>query len=140
MKMFYSQSTGCTYLEGLHALIPEDAVAISQDRVLSVIGNPEPGKVRAHDDSGLPILSEPPADRLESAERSWRDAEIMHVQWLRDRHRDQLDLEQPPTLSTEQFSELLTYIRSLRDWPQSPEFPAIESRPKEPSWITDQTS
>lgn len=138
MKTFYSQSTGCTYLSGLHTEMPEDVVAISEELLLGVIGNPELGKVRSHDDSGLPILVAPSLAMQEKAERHWRDSEIGRVQWLRDRHRDQLDLKQPSTLSPEQFNGLLTYIRDLRDWPQSPDFPSEDSRPVAPKWIAEQ--
>lgn len=138
MRPFYSQSTGCTYLEGLHAQMPEDAVQITQERLLSVLGDPEPGKVRGHDESGLPILMDPPPAMLENAERNWRDSEIERVQWLRERHRDQLEMDQQPTLMPEQFSELLTYLRNLRDWPQSPDFPSADGRPATPAWIVEQ--
>jgi hypothetical protein len=138
MRTLYSQSTGCTYLEGLHAQMPEDAVQITQERLLSVLGSPEPGKVRGHDESGLPILMDPPPAMLENAERNWRDSEIERVQWLRERHRDQLEMDQQPTLMPEQFSELLTYLRNLRDWPQSPDFPSKDGRPATPAWIVEQ--
>lgn len=138
MRTFYSQSTGCTYLEGLHAQMPEDAVQITQERLMSVLGNPQPGKVRGHDELGLPILMDPPPAMLENAERNWRDSEIERVQWLRERHRDQLEMDQQPTLMPEQFSELLTYLRNLRDWPQSPDFPLADGRPAIPAWIVEQ--
>ncbi len=60
MPRFYSQSTGSTYLTGIHANIPEDAVPITEDRYLDVIANPAEGKIRGHDASGLPILIDPP--------------------------------------------------------------------------------
>lgn len=60
MQRFYSRSTGCTYLQGIHQSIPEDAKPISEDRYQSVIANPAPGKVRGHDDEGLPVLTDPP--------------------------------------------------------------------------------
>jgi hypothetical protein len=60
MKRFYSQSTGSTYLEGLHASMPADAVEISEERYRSVIAKPEVGKVRSHDELGLPILVDLP--------------------------------------------------------------------------------
>lgn len=71
MKRFYSESTGCTYLEGIHQDIPADAVEISEARYLETIANPEPGKVRSHDSAGLPVLIDPPKDA--SPERYARD-------------------------------------------------------------------
>ncbi|GFM82873.1 hypothetical protein PSCICN_35650 [Pseudomonas cichorii] len=60
MQRFYSSSTGCTYLPAIHGdQIPADAVEISEDIYTSVIANPPAGKVRSHDESGLPILIDP---------------------------------------------------------------------------------
>lgn len=62
MQRFYSQSTGSTYLDGIHREMPNDAVPISEHRYLDVIANPPSGKIRSHDESGLPILLDlPPA-------------------------------------------------------------------------------
>lgn len=138
MKSFYSQSTGCTYLEGLHESMPADAVQIDLDRILSVMGNPAPGKVRGHDESGLPILIDPSTDELAEAERGWRDAEIERVLWLRERHRDEVDRARETTLSADQFGELLDYIQLLRDWPASAEFPDKAHRPVVPDWVAGQ--
>lgn len=136
---YYSKSTGCTYLTSVHrANMPVDAVLIDDERFLSVIGNPAPGKIRSHDMQGLPILVDPlplTVDVLSAQERLWRDSEIERVKWLRERHRDQLDIGEQTTLMPEQFSELLTYIQVLRDWPQSPDFPDSQHRPERPLWI-----
>lgn len=72
-----------------------------------------------------------------AAERQWRDVEISRVRWLRERHRDEVDLDLATTLSGEQFRELLTYVQALRDWPQSNAFPASEQRPAAPSWLAE---
>lgn len=140
---YYSKTTGCTYLASLHgANMPADVVPITEERFLSVIGNPLPGKIRGHDAQGLPILIDPlppTTDELSVQERSWRDAEIERVKWLRERHRDQLDIDKPTTLTSERFGELLVYIQALRDWPQSQNFPNNQYRPIAPEWIAEQT-
>ncbi|WP_256596474.1 MULTISPECIES: phage tail assembly chaperone [unclassified Pseudomonas] len=137
----YSKSTGSTYISGMHDLMPSDAVEISEELYLSVIGNPALGKIRAHDEQGLPYLVDAPEVIPDPAaqEREWRDSELVSVMWLRERHRDQLEIESPTTLTGEQFKELLVYMQSLRDWPQSPDFPQAEHRPVAPSWIAEQT-
>jgi hypothetical protein len=139
MKRYYSQTTGCSYLLGLHTSMPEDAVEIPEELFLAVICSPLPGKVRAHDEKGLPFLVDAPEpiQDLEAQERVWRDNELSGVLWLRERHRDQLEIEQPTTLTAEQFNELLAYLQALRDWPQSPYFPDRESRPTAPAWIAE---
>lgn len=61
MKRFYSPSTQNTYLVGINtAVMPADAVEISEARYLEVIANPPLGKVRSHEASGLPVLIDPP--------------------------------------------------------------------------------
>lgn len=138
---FYSQTTGCCYLEGIHTVMPDDAVQIPDDRYEAVIGNPEPGKLRAHDAQGLPILIDPPAlttAEIEAKERVWRDGELASQQWLRDRHRDEQDLGRATTLTEDQFIELLGYLQALRDWPQSEAFPDMGNRPVAPGWIAEQ--
>lgn len=58
---YYSQSTGSTYLSGVHGKnMPADARPISEERYQAVIANPTPGTVRSHDADGLPILVDAP--------------------------------------------------------------------------------
>lgn len=58
---YYSPTTGSTYLPSIHeGMIPEDAVPIDEPRFLSVIANPPAGKVRSHDEHGLPFLLDAP--------------------------------------------------------------------------------
>ncbi|MGX1184779.1 hypothetical protein AB7M29_002458 [Pseudomonas sp. F-14 TE3623] len=139
---YYSKTTGCTYLASVHgANMPADVVPIDEERFLSVIGNPAPGKIRGHDAQGLPVLIDPlppTAEALSVQERLWRDAEIERVKWLRERHRDQLDIGEQTTLMPVQFNELLVYMQALRDWPQSPDFSDSQHRPTAPDWIADQ--
>lgn len=143
MQRYYSQATGCTYLKSVHGEnMPSDVVAITEGVYLAVIANPAPGKIRSHDAAGLPVLIDPPpatADELAERERQWRDGELVAVTWLRDRHRDQLDIGADTTLTTEQFAELLLYMQQLRDWPQSGAFPDSAQRPAPPPWIAEQT-
>ncbi|MDF3135327.1 phage tail assembly chaperone [Pseudomonas extremaustralis] len=101
------------------------------------IGGPEellPGEVFS--EVYVPLLS---VGVDVDAERSWRDGELASLMWLRERHRDQLEIGRETTLSAEQFTELLEYMQDLRDWPQSPDFPDIEQRPVPPAWIAEQT-
>jgi hypothetical protein len=140
MKRYYSQTTGCTYLAGINTKLPTDIVEITEAVFLSVFCNPAYGKMLAHDSKGAPYLVDAPApaEDLEFNERAWRDVELSSVMWLRERHRDQLEISETTTLTPEQFNELLVYMQALRDWPQSSEFPAIDHRPIAPDWIAEQ--
>ena len=55
--------------------------------------------------------------------RSFRDARISAVLWMRERHADELELGTEPTLTPEQYTALLTYIKALRDLPAQPGAP-----------------
>lgn len=72
-------------------------------------------------------------------ERIWRDNQVDSIKWLRERHRDQIEIEALTTLTGTQYRELMIYLQELRDWPQSADFPAIQSRPSVPEWIANQT-
>lgn len=81
-----------------------------------------------------PVVS--PAE-LAASSRTWRDGVIEDVKWLRERHRDEIDLGVGTTLTADQFRELLVYMQALRDWPQSPSFPAATARPTVPEWLSN---
>ncbi|MBV6288531.1 phage tail assembly chaperone [Pseudomonas aegrilactucae] len=141
---YYSPSTGATYLSKIHSDIPGDAVEISEERFLEVVASPPAGKIRSHDAGGLPILIDPPkveltAEELAATERAWRDAEVSSTEWLVTRHRDELDMQRPTKLTTEQFAKLLAYRQELRDWPLALQFPSPAGRPLVPPWIAEQT-
>ena len=87
-------------------------------------------------------MDKPPPEvdvpNLSAQERAWRDIELSSVMWLRERHRDQLEIGTATTLAPGQFTDLLTYIQALRDWPQSPSFPDSAHRPIAPAWLDEQ--
>jgi hypothetical protein len=145
MKMFYSPSKGAMFNDAVYGkAIPEDAVQIPANRVDEILAGLGLQKTLVVDEDGKLILVDPvpvvpTLAELAAAERTWRDAEVSRVLWLRDRHRDQLDAGIDSTLTAEQFNELLVYMQALRDWPQSPDFPESQSRPMAPDWIAEQT-
>ncbi|MDT9642560.1 MULTISPECIES: phage tail assembly chaperone [Pseudomonas] len=125
---------------------------------MKYFNNPKTGEVHAYDDDApahyildwLTPMSDAeieayiasagaPVSPNEGDERKWRDSELVAVMWLRERHRDQLEIEVQTTLTAEQFKELLLYMQALRDWPQSPDFPQVERRPVAPPWVAEQS-
>ncbi|KAB5624461.1 phage tail protein [Pseudomonas putida] len=117
--------------------MPPDAVEISQAEYRRLLDGRLAGLLVAMDGQGFTLVSAPVNNA--AAERAWRDAQLALCVWMRDRHRDQLEIGVDTTLSTEQFSELLVYMQALRDWPQSDAFPDAARRPQAPPWIADQT-
>lgn len=118
-----------------------------EERILSIFDCPQDpavwpnqGTVEADDPRYLshPVIRLQMMNDSFDLARVWRDAEIVRVSWLRDRHRDEVEVGAEPTLTTAQYTELLAYIKALRDWPATAEFPAEASRPLVPVWITGQ--
>lgn len=75
---------------------------------------------------------------LIQAMRMWRDYQLQTSEWLVMRHRDELAMSINSSLSSAQYSELLVYRQSLRDWPTSSMFPDSSSRPEPPVWLVQQ--
>lgn len=121
----------------------------SKKQVVAEFGGPQAGEFYpyqgelAEDDpryvAFIELIAAITVSKPEVAACAWRDAEIVRVAWLRDRHRDELELGDETTVSAEQYTELLAYIRDLRDWPATADFPVDDSRPSVPEWITEQS-
>lgn len=125
-------------IEGVHE-IPSGAVLIDGELWYEV--TQDVGCTWHLSETGA-LSKRPKADFLKDParfEREWRDAELVAVIWLRERHRDQQEIGFDTALSHEQFRSLLLYMQALRDWPQFPDFPDSKHRPTAPSWIADQT-
>ena len=122
-------------------MLPDDVVEVTDEQFRYPLKGQNAGKVMAVDAGGQPVLNDPVLDAVEvaSQERIWRDAKIESVQWLRDRHRDEVESARPTTLTTEQSDQLLDYVQALRDWPASLDFPSADARPAAPAWIAEQT-
>lgn len=143
-NFYYSPSANGFYNSDVYASehLPLDAIGISKERYEELRDGQSGLKRIALDADGIPALIDVAVNADELAanrERNWRDSEIVRVQWLRERHRDELELSSPTSLSAEQYSELLTYLQLLRDWPQSLDFPVQELRPAQPSWLFELT-
>lgn len=125
-------------IEGLHE-IPSGAALIDAERWYEV--TQDIGCTWHLSSEGV-LSKHPKNDPQEDParfEREWRDTELATVRWLRERHRDQQEIGFDTALSDTQFKELLVYIQTLRDWPQSSDFPDSAHRPIAPRWIADQT-
>ncbi len=98
------------------------------------------GSVLAPGKKGRPSIAPAPGptlDELKERERSRRDRALLLTDPLISRHRDELEAERPTSLTGAQYKELQGYRQDLRDWPESAEFPAVESRPEQPAWLAE---
>lgn len=138
---FYSATTGGFYDRIIHGEnMPSDVCGISVEEYTALIAAPSQGRMVRPGADGRPEIVEPLEPTLEqlcAAERMWRDDIMLKACAVRDRHRDEQELFRPTTLTPERFVELLKYIQSLRDWPQSIVFPGSEQRPLAPAWLKE---
>lgn len=138
-KYLYSAKT-CAFYSADLGNAPDGCVEVSQADFDLLTAGRNNGKVIELSGGKLTLVDRvETAEELASAERAVRDDELLSVEWLRNRHRDQLDIGVDTTLTPAQFKELLVYLQALRDWPQSEHFPKIEHRPVAPPWIAEQT-
>lgn len=124
--MFYSKSTNGFYDSEIHSYMPNDAVEITVDEHLALLEGQSKGKKITSDDNGKPILADPPAPTIEEiavAKRAKRDDLLNGTQWLVQRHRDQIEVAEPTTLTADQYKALLTYRQALRDVTNQTGFP-----------------
>lgn len=140
-NILFSPSTRGAYIPGINSTdIPDDVIEISKDYWISLLQQlaVSAKMIGVRADNGYPILVDPPspsAEELEDIERGWRTAQLAATDGLVARDRDELEDGGGTTLTTEQYAELQTYRRELRDWPQGSGFPFSEHRPVAPRWL-----
>lgn len=123
-------------------LIPADAVGITLERRAELQAGEYAGQIISSDSDGYPVLIDPPPpspEFLAEIERAWRDGQLAATDGVVSRHRDEVEEGTATTLTLEQYAALQTYRRSLRNWPESGEFPLADHRPIAPAWLAEQT-
>ncbi|MFJ2429482.1 phage tail assembly chaperone [Pseudomonas sp. NPDC087804] len=140
-NVLFSASTLGVYVPGINSSdIPEDVIEIPQAYWTSLLQQlaVTPKMVGVNLANGYPILVDPPtpsADQAAETERHWRTSQLAATDGLVARDRDELEDGGGTTLTTDQYTELQTYRRALRDWPQGSFFPFSEHRPVAPRWL-----
>jgi hypothetical protein len=128
------------YDSAVHAEIPDGAIVLADNLWFATINEQDGVWARVGDEVmklPIPELIQDVSALIEAA-RNWRDGEITRVDWVRDRHRDEVELGGATSITAERYTELLGYIQQLRDWPLSEGFPDASSRPDAPEWIASQ--
>lgn len=140
--IYFSPSTlGAYYLDVHGANMPEDVLPLPLEDWQQLLArmSQAPLVVAADPETGLPVLIEPPVPSPEffaQIEREWRDTQLAATDSVVSRHRDEVEEGQETTLTAEQYVELQTYRRALRNWPEAGDFPLIDHRPTSPPWLT----
>ncbi|RTY69855.1 phage tail protein [Pseudomonas veronii] len=114
--------------------------AITDAEYLTLLDAQTQGKIIQAGAKGAPVAVDPlpPSEsELIERERIWRDQALAATDSLVVRHRDELEVGRPTTLTGEQFTQLQNYRLDLRDWPGSELFPDSQHRPAPPIWLGD---
>ncbi|TNF80898.1 phage tail protein [Pseudomonas sp. ICMP22404] len=122
-------------------LTDNGGIEISDDDHAALFDSRLGTKIIGRGADGRPQLQDPPLPTLAElslVERAWRNNQLSMTDGVVTRHRDELEDGAETTLSTEQYAELQAYRRSLRNWPESGEFPLLDHRPIAPSWLPEQ--
>ncbi|WP_122610684.1 phage tail assembly chaperone [Pseudomonas viridiflava] len=141
-NVLFSAGTRGVYVPGINSSdIPDDVIEIPQAYWISLLQqlSVTAKAIGVHAESGYPVLVDPPPPSAEAAagfERIWRNAQLAATDGLVARDRDELEDGGGTTLTTEQYAELQTYRRALREWPQGSFFPSSVHRPVAPSWLS----
>lgn len=143
MTIFYSPSTGAFYDDAFwDAPLPTDAAEVTPERHAELLQATTTGQIVQVGEDGRPVAVDaptPPPETLAVLARRRRDAEIIGVRWLIDRHRDEEALDASTTLSAEGYRAVLLHIQALRDVPAQSGFPADIAWPVLPTEIETQT-
>ncbi|MBK5339775.1 tail fiber assembly protein [Pseudomonas sp. TH49] len=144
LTMIFFSATGLGFYDtDINGAIPEDGVEVSRESHRALLDGQSAGMAIAADESGYPVLIDPPppsAEVLAAAERVWRDRQLAATDPLVSRHRDEVEEGGSTSITPEQYTELQGYRRLLRDWPQGDQFPLAEHRPPAPTWLSAQTT
>lgn len=143
MKFFFSPSTTAFFRSDIHGepgedscILEDDAIEVSADLYEQMLAVREHGGRVVPGDGGIPIAAPPIAltgDEIAAKERAWRDAELQASDGVVARHRDQMEVVSPTTLTDIQYAALQQYRAQLRDWPAQKDFPDQSRRPVAPS-------
>jgi len=126
MTKFYSRATGGFYAEDVHGKdgIPGDAFEITDEHWQELLQAQAQGKRIVPGTHGGPIAADPdPAPGL----LIQRDNALRETDWLVARHRDEMELDpRQTTLTSQQYSALQEWRRSLRNLKSHPDFPNMK--------------
>lgn len=136
MTKYYSASVHGFFSDDVHDQdqLPKDAVAITDQEWSSLLQAQAQGKCIQPDADGRPIA----ADRVLTTEQRTgdllqrRDAALQQTDWLVSRHRDEIELGGPTTLTAETYRALQSWRQALRSISDAAGFPDVELPPKPP--------
>lgn len=140
--MIYSSKTkGLFYDSDLGGDLPPDSTQISRELHQQLLSGQMEGMIINFDTEPPSLLERPPLsmEQLAEIERGWRASQLSTTDGVVARHRDESESGMPTTLAAEQYVQLQTFRRQLRDWPQTGQFPSIEHRPIAPGWLAEHT-
>jgi hypothetical protein len=130
------------YMDGWHSpeQIPGDAIQITDEQHQELVLGQSDGKHLYVYDDGKHELKDPPPPTKDQVERSIdneRKIALTSTDWLIARHQEETLIGDDITLNKDQFKQLTTYRKALRDLPTIDKYPYVDL-PQVPEFIANQ--
>ena len=126
-KVFYSPSLNGFFQTDFHKTIPSDGIEVSDKQRWELLsGITANKKISVQDGEVVLIDKEIDHSTLIKQERAWRDLELFNADYELNKVQD----SDPNSVGS--VSGWRSYRRELRGWPEHPEFPKKQFRPKSP--------
>jgi len=124
MTKFYSRATGGFYSEDVHGKdsIPGDGFELTDEEWQDLLAQQARGMEIRPGTHGGPVAVAPDP---EPGLLVQRDNALRETDWLVARHRDEVELEVPTTLTGEDYRRLQKWRSDLRNLKSQPGFPHI---------------
>ena len=142
MTVHFSPSTGAFYDDVLwSAPLPDDVVEVAAEERAALLYAASQGTIIQAGPDGTPVAVDapaPPTESLAALARRRRDIEVAALRWMVERHRDEIEMGRPTTLSADRYVALLDHLQTLRDVPAQAGFPNTIDWPVLWAGLTDE--
>lgn len=129
---YYSASKNGFYSSDIHGEenIPDDCARLTEKEYQELVRGQSLNNIICADESGKPYLSPQNQDNIlkPHQERLWRNSELFRADIELNRVQDS------DTKTVGNVSEWRAYRKELRGWPEHPNFPDENFRPKSPDY------
>lgn len=128
---YYSPSARGFYSSAVKVVIPQDAVEITEEEKSALLEAQSRGKIIIPGKDGKPSLRDPNNTERAAGRISARNQMLTETDWMVNRHRDELEVEDgKTTLSRETYIALQEWRAALRAMSNHPDFPNIQFPPR----------
>lgn len=129
MSKYYSPSLNGFFDDDIHGdKKPADIVELTDEEYHGLLEAQSQGRriVRGHGNRPIAVERVPTPEELASMRLRQRNQGLTATDAIVSRHRDEVELGMPTTLTQEQYRALQVWRAQLRDLPANPRWPDLE--------------